>query len=230
MGGAVGDCNGLTENVVRYDSPTFGGFSVSASWGEDDMWDVAARYSGEYNGFKLAVAAAYNQVSAGFCNDFIAATLWMEPAALALAATTTLARCMPTTSRLVPTLSMCRRAFGSMAPTASLTTTRPALWYPAVPEQDTWYVKAGLRERWHPLGHTVLYGEYETVRDAYQVESGDFRLWGLGIVQEIDAAAMSIWVSYRNIEADDHDADAQEDFGSSEATFQYIKAGALINF
>ena len=36
MGGAVGDCNGLTENVVRYDSPTFAGFSISASWGEDD--------------------------------------------------------------------------------------------------------------------------------------------------------------------------------------------------
>jgi hypothetical protein len=26
MGGAWGDCNGLTQNVVRYDSPTFGGF------------------------------------------------------------------------------------------------------------------------------------------------------------------------------------------------------------
>ena len=28
-------------------SPTFAGFSVSASWGQDDMWDVAARYAGE---------------------------------------------------------------------------------------------------------------------------------------------------------------------------------------
>ncbi len=63
MGGAVGDCNGLTQNVVRYDSPTYGGFSVSASWGEDDMWDVAARYAGEWGGFKVAAAAAYNEVS-----------------------------------------------------------------------------------------------------------------------------------------------------------------------
>ena len=65
MGGAWGDCNGLTQNVVRYDSPTFGGFSVSASWGEDDMWDVAARYAGEWGGFKLAAAAAYNEVNGG---------------------------------------------------------------------------------------------------------------------------------------------------------------------
>ena len=63
MGGAVGDCNGSPQNVIRYNSPTFGGFSVSASWGEDDMWDVAARYAGEFNGFKLAAAAAYNEVS-----------------------------------------------------------------------------------------------------------------------------------------------------------------------
>ena len=63
MGGAWGDCNGLTQNVIRYDSPTFGGFSVSASWGEDDMWDVAGRYAGEHHGFKLAAAVAYNEVN-----------------------------------------------------------------------------------------------------------------------------------------------------------------------
>ncbi len=68
MAGTVcGDCNGLTQNVVRYDSPTFGGFSVSASWGEDDIWDVAARYAGEFNGFKLAAAAAYSD-STRDCN------------------------------------------------------------------------------------------------------------------------------------------------------------------
>ena len=46
----------------------FGGFSVSASWGEDDMWDVSARYAGEFNGFKLAAAAAYTDVSSKGCN------------------------------------------------------------------------------------------------------------------------------------------------------------------
>ncbi len=65
MGGAWGDCNGLTQNVVRYDTPTFGGFSASASWGEDDMWDVAVRYAGEWGGFKVAAAAAYNEVNYG---------------------------------------------------------------------------------------------------------------------------------------------------------------------
>ena len=57
------DCNGLTTNNVRYDLPTFGGFSVSASWGEDDFWDVAARYAGEWGGFKVAAAAAYSEAT-----------------------------------------------------------------------------------------------------------------------------------------------------------------------
>ena len=41
-------------NGVRYDSPTFAGFSLSASYGEDDDWEVAGRYSGTVGDFKLA--------------------------------------------------------------------------------------------------------------------------------------------------------------------------------
>ena len=59
------DCNGLTTNSFRYDLPTFAGFSVSASWGEDDFWDVAARYAGEFNGFKVAAATAYSELTDG---------------------------------------------------------------------------------------------------------------------------------------------------------------------
>ena len=37
-------------SVVRYDSPTFAGFTVIASWGEDDLWDAALTYKGSWNG------------------------------------------------------------------------------------------------------------------------------------------------------------------------------------
>ncbi len=46
-------------NRVRYDSPTFAGFTVSTSWGEDDEADVALRYANEFNGLRVAAAAAY---------------------------------------------------------------------------------------------------------------------------------------------------------------------------
>ena len=64
----------------------------------------------------------------------------------------------------------------------------------------------------------MVYGEYLT---ADTQADTDFELWGLGLVQEIDAAAMSMWLSYRNIEAS---------AGVDSVDFQYVKAGALINF
>ena len=74
QGGAWGDCNGLTQNVVRYDFADLRRLlGVSASWGEDDMWDVAARYAGEWGGFKLAAAAAYNEVNDQLYNGGVAA-------------------------------------------------------------------------------------------------------------------------------------------------------------
>ncbi|MGL4395529.1 MAG: porin [Hyphomicrobium sp.] len=44
-------------NIVRYDTPSFNGVTLSASWGEDDTKDAAIRYTGEGLGFKLAAAA-----------------------------------------------------------------------------------------------------------------------------------------------------------------------------
>lgn len=208
-GGAIGDCNGATQNVVRYDSPTFGGFSVSASWGEDDMWDVAARYAGEHGGFKIAAAAAYNELSdlTGALNgdtfEYFQVGAYIQH---------------------VPTGLFVYGAYGN------------AQYDVAAGDSETYYVKAGLRERWSHLGHTVVYGEYENnqatgaafvAQDPFGAgnfaTSSDFDLWGVGLVQEIDAAAMSMWVSYRHIEYDDNTADSFDDF-------QYVKFGALINF
>jgi hypothetical protein len=50
-------------NVVKWDSPEFGGFVASAAWGEDDFWDVALRYAGESHGFKYAAGIGYSDWS-----------------------------------------------------------------------------------------------------------------------------------------------------------------------
>ena len=53
------------------------------------------------------------------------------------------------------------------------------------------------------------------------------RIGGVGVVQEIDAAAMSVWLSYRNLDANTTDfTGAHTNFDN----FQYVKFGALINF
>ncbi len=208
MGGAWGDCNGLTHMSVRYDSPAYSGFSVSATWGEDDFWDVAARYAGEHGGFKVAAAAAYNETTDSFSMGpapgeelrYFQAGLYIEHTATGL---------------------WILGNYGNLD-TDWVTTE----------ERETWYVKAGLRERWSTLGHTVLYGEYlqSDGDDAGAVgfcngggTDCELDVWGGGIVQEIDAAAMSMWLTYRHLEYDDNTATPYEDF-------QFVKFGALINF
>ena len=56
---AGADCNGLPTNNFQYISPTFGGFSAATSYGEDDFWDVALKYASDWGSFKVAAAAGY---------------------------------------------------------------------------------------------------------------------------------------------------------------------------
>jgi hypothetical protein len=251
-GGAGGDCFGVPQQAVRYDSPTYAGFSVSAAWGGDDFWDVAARYSGEYNGFKVAAAAAYTEYSGNFwfgngqqalsgnIGGFNDDAQWMKYFQVGAYI------------EHVPTGLWAYGAYGRLQtdgvtdPNAAVGTLFAASpGFSPVPDGDTWYAKAGLRERWHPLGHTVLYGEiarYDDSTTDFFINSGysaSTQLWGLGIVQEIDAAAMSLWISYRHLDAQLHCDNANLcgpgnaagilNFGDLES-FQYIKFGGLINF
>ena len=89
---------------------------------------------------------------------------------------------------------------------------------------EVWYFKGGIRQRWTPLGHTVLYGEY--LNSEADVASRELEWYGAGVVQEIDNAAMSLWLKYRNVSVSDDGtvcAAGCQDF--DEVTF-----GALINF
>ncbi len=52
-------------NLVKYETPEFKGFTGQASWGEDDFWDVALRYSGEHAGFKVAAGLGYGELTDG---------------------------------------------------------------------------------------------------------------------------------------------------------------------
>lgn len=56
---------GDRRNLVRYVSPTFSGFTFSASWGEDDFWDAALRYANEWNGIRVAAGVGFQQWTDG---------------------------------------------------------------------------------------------------------------------------------------------------------------------
>lgn len=85
-----------------------------------------------------------------------------------------------------------------------------------------YHLQGGLEQRFFAPGKTTLYGEWGRV-DADDVEA-DF--WGLGAVQSIDAAAMDLYVGYRNYD------DISIEDGCEDITIggQTVVAGAIIRF
>ena len=219
MGGAWGDCNGIPLNGVRYDTPTFAGFSMSAGWGEDDFWDVALRYAGEFHHVKIAFAAAYNESTEPFAIQGIVGPNTLQYFQMGIYL------------QHVPSGLFVLYNYGHLDEERDINGGGRI----APPDTDTHYIKAGLRKQFHPLGHTIFYGEYLHNDDGSLFVSApgpfafatgsELDVWGLGVVQEIDAAAMSVWIKYRNLSYDDNNV-----LGLGYEDFDYVAVGGLINF
>ncbi|MGQ0456934.1 MAG: porin [Hyphomicrobium sp.] len=216
-GGVSGDCDGYPNNNIRYDTPVYAGFSASASWGEDDVWGVSLRYAGEHHGFKFAAAVAYNESTdengpGGLAHDALDAQAFQVGAYL----------------QHIGTGLFVYGAYSREYIDELILAGGPDV--SAKPEGDQWYIKGGLRARHHALGHTVYYVEYQKLEDrmsgaafAAGITDSEVEQFGLGVVQEIDAAAMSVWLGWRHYEADVNGFTTEEDL-------DIVKAGALINF
>lgn len=189
------DCTAAPANMVRYDSPVWNGFSVGGSWGEDDLWDVGAKYAGQIGDFKLNVAGAYseNKDESHIVPNSLFGGL------------------IPITEREVSYFQI--GAYLEHAPTGLFvygTYGHEEIDSPnanafGLDSDDAFYLKGGMRKKWFSIGHTVPYVEYQHTEDMmgfFALQAGatgsEFDRWGAGVVQEIDAAAMSVWVAYKH--------------------------------
>jgi hypothetical protein len=211
-----GDCDGIVMNGVRYDSPVMAGFSVSASYGEDDDWEIAGRYTGTVSGFKLAFGIGYS----------VNTDQNTQPPPVSLSKDSAVFQAGGYAQHLATGLFL-HAAYGEEDNNGKKT-----LAGFTEPNSHQWYVKGGIRRQWMSLGHTVLYGEAGTYIDQMGpgalvagATSSEFTRWGLGAVQEIDAASMSIWLKYR-----EHTADVTGFAPAGIDDFRYVSTGAMINF
>lgn len=241
-GDLISHLNGDTANVVRYDTHTIAGFTFAASYGEDDIWDVGVRYEGEARGFQVAAAIAYTQSTdenglEGECceldNNVIVGSVAVlhEPSGL---------------NALV--------AAGQQSFDQGLVDADGIFRTPA--DASFIYTKLGWITKWSRLGPLAFYGEYghfedflTAVDDGSVVTSlasngvcataGNCRItgsnvdvWGLGIVQTIDAAEMQMYVGYRKYNADFDLAETGGGNISGEGieSFQTVITGAIISF
>ena len=208
MGGGTVYGAGLSRaNGVMYNSPTVGGLSVSASWGEDDYYDAALRYAGEFSGFRLAAAIAYAN-NVGGLGDFVD-----NPGAGGREPT-----------QVKGSASLLHTATGLFVQGSYLVQDNDQA---GSDDTTLWNLQGGIAKNWTGLGNTVLYGEYANISDAFGFTDANVDMWGIGIVQHVDAAAMELFLSYRSYEGT---ADAGSDFEAVDATFQAVFGGARIRF
>jgi hypothetical protein len=78
-----------------------------------------------------------------------------------------------------------------------------------------YYAQAGISKNWTGLGNTVFYGEWARVDNGVLnfntaslgapggslITGSRATVWGLGVVQHVDAAAMEIYLAYRRYSA-----------------------------
>jgi hypothetical protein len=218
-----GAMDGGRTQLVRYDSPMIAGFQIAASHGlggeregptagiggpKFSEWDVALRYAAEFNGIRFAAGVGYHE---GVVLDTTSFT-WLRPANSVMGS----ASLLHVPSGLFLSVAASHTWFDERPVTLALPLTFGGN------EFDTYYVKGGWLANIVPVGQTSFYGEYyaqtyNPTTDAGQsifFPGGSYtsHMWGVGIVQHIDAAAMEVYAAYRFYDTPTVGADNYGDF------------------
>ena len=219
-----GHMGGTRRDLIRYDSPELHGFTLSASWGEDDYWDVALRYAQSLGQFNVAAGIGYRRNNGLHADgggdsedggndnrgsDILSGSLGVIH---------------------VPTGLNINFAAGQTQHDVSVAHRTAGRTY-----EDTnfWYIKGGIYQNFFGIGRTSLYGEYYESKDAcsgtaadatvgscgstaasllsqYAANPANFdhvtsdkqNFWGLGAVQHLPNAATELYVGYRHYTSD----------------------------
>ncbi len=227
--GDGGDQPGEGERAVtnvRYETPALYGFTVSTSWGADDLWDAAIRYSGDVAGFKLSAGIGYGEITD---NNQTQSVCMSAPAGQGADGSDT--RC----HQFGGSISALHEATGLFVNFAAgtkiddiLSQTARFAGTGADDGQHFWAVQAGIEQKFNALGKTTLFGQYYdysggangrrtidgtdggvadplnpfAVGGDSAVWSSGMQVYGGGIVQGLDAASILIYAYYRHYEAD----------------------------
>ena len=213
-------------NHVLYESPTLYGFNVQTAFAEDNFWDVALRYAGEFNGVRIAGGIGYSE-DTKFNQTF---QLFDQNGALCTTNCDVKAKDLKgSISALhVPTGLFLTFAAGNRELDGSQNGLAATQY--TGPDNRFWWLSGGIARNFFGIGNTVLFGEYGEHKGGFAqqaflgnisstnghctvlngVSTGgstsncDSKVtnWGIGIQQYVDAAAMEIFIAYKNFSFD----------------------------
>jgi hypothetical protein len=175
LGDLASDFDGGRDDLIRYDSPSIYGFVLSAAWGDNDYWDVALRFSKEWNSVKIAAAVAY----ADSQTDELITGLQVENFTQVIGSVSA----MHVPTGLFASFSAGEREYDNDV------------------DGSFYFVQAGLERKWFSYGTTTVYGEYGNYDDVF-FDDTNAEMWGIGIVQHVDSAAMDFYAQARFWETD----------------------------
>jgi len=190
---------------IRYDTANIGGFVGQATWGEDDVWSASLRYAGEFGGFRIAAGIGYEAQDGTLT----------QPIQLDNGS-------RPMDHEWAGSLAVMHVASGLFAQGHYAMSE----WFNGE-DSHFWMVQGGITKNWWGLGNTSFYGEYgeahNYIRAAFPVLSSEVNFYGIGVVQQIDAAAMELYLGWRRFESDVSDRNDDRDL-------DLVHGGARIRF
>jgi hypothetical protein len=179
--GSFGDFDGGRRGRVRYDTPSFSGFTLSISWGKEILLQdsdlestaIALKYAGEHGDFDIQGAVGYAENDSGFnlseFNDTIGSVSVLHASGVSV------------------TL-----AAGDRSTTGNYA-----------------YGKIGYQGDWLSVGRTALSVDYYQGNDR-SVEGAEATSVGLGAVQTFDRANLEAYLGYRDYDLTEPAAEYQQ--------------------
>jgi predicted porin len=183
-------------NVVRYDTPDWMGFTASTAWGEGGVWDAALKYRNKKLGdFDVSTAVGY-----GLSYEDVAAAAATSQCTKVQFSAKDGCEWWGAGGTILhnPTGLYLHGSYGQQKVNL---TGAPA----GVDDtSSTWLIQPGIQSSITALGKTVFFGEYrnDDVGVSQKALSSDLRFYSLGVVQQIDKAAMDLYVVYHHSSGD----------------------------
>jgi hypothetical protein len=192
--------------IVRYDSSEWHGLTLSASWGEDDVGDVALTYKQTIGDFSVLARAGYGSSNdPGNMRDGVPSTYVVG--GTPCISGSTVATSLPNfdcswegaaaTVMHDPTGLYVFGGWGRMdIDTGNPVTERRLI----EPVSTTWFVRPGVEKKWCELGKTQLFVSYrhdDPGSNPGKTVSGDINFYQAGAIQKFENADFNVYAIYQ---------------------------------